>query len=281
MFLNEESRNQYDTDGVVCIRGAFNDEWLDIVSKSISRGRSNPTEMYLDYSAETNPGTYCTDMWIWRSNPEMKRFIFNSPAAAIVGQLMNVDSVMLVTDNWLVREAGAVNRAPWHHDDPYFDVGGKWCVLWMGLEPVGRGEGVVFLKGSHKWKRKFMPLSFAGTGPKAALQPPYEPTPDFSAELDKYEVLEYALNPGDCLVFDSHTVHGAPNPVPPKHSVRRLTMRFADGEAKFEKRGPWTDDQTDYLERHGHRIGGKLQGEMLPILWRKATGALGLSAKSG
>ena len=37
---------------------------------------------------------------------------------------------MLVTDNWLIREAGAVNRAPWwHHDAPYFDLDGEWCVL--------------------------------------------------------------------------------------------------------------------------------------------------------
>jgi len=44
----------------------------------------------------------------------------------------------------------------------------------MGLEPVRRGEGVVFLKGLHKWGRRFMPLSFAGTGLKAALQDPYD-----------------------------------------------------------------------------------------------------------
>ena len=40
----------------------------------------------------------------------------------------------------------------------------------MGLEPVRKGEGVVFLKGSHKWGRKFMPFGFAATGQKAALQ---------------------------------------------------------------------------------------------------------------
>ena len=269
MRLSDEKIGRYKEDGVVCLRGAFNPKWLHTVGESITRGRANPSEMYLDYSADTKPGTYCTDMWIWRENPEMKQFISESPAASLAGQLMKAESVMLVTDNWLVREAGAVNRAPWHHDNPYFDVSGQWCVLWMGLEPVGPGEGVVFLKGSHRWGRKFMPQNFAGTGPKAPLQPPYEPTPDFSAELENYEVLEYALEPGDCLVFDSMTVHGAPNPVPPNTNVRRLTMRFACGDAQFEKRGSWTDAQSDYLQRFGHRIGEPLAGELLPELWRR------------
>ena len=268
MRVSAALKQQYEADGVVCVRRVFDDDWLERVARSIARGRAEPTEMYIDYSADTRPGTYCADMWIWRGNPEMRRFIFESPAAELAGRLMGAASVMLVTDNWLVREAGAVNRAPWHHDDPYFDVGGRWCVLWMGLEPVGIGEGVAFLKGSHKWGRRFMPHSFAGTGPKAEPRPPYEPLPDFDADLDRYDVLEFDLRPGDCLVFDSLTVHGALHARPPLRTVRRLTMRFAPGDATFEKRGPWTDAQCDYLRRFGHRPGRRLTGNMLPLLWR-------------
>ena len=152
-MLTQEHRAAYQNDGVVRIKNAFSQEWLDEVRSSIEFGRANPGPMYLDYSKDTNPGTYCTDMWIWRENIHMKNFIFNSPAAELAGEAMEASSVALVTDNWLVREAGAVNRAPWHHDNPYFDVSGEWCVLWMGLEPVRQGEGVVFLKGSHKWGR--------------------------------------------------------------------------------------------------------------------------------
>lgn len=260
-------KHSYDNDGVACLRGAFSEAWLAVMARVIESGRANPGPMYLDYSADTKPGTYVTDFWVWRENPDMRAFIFESPAAELCGRLMGVDSVMLVTDNWLVRERGAVNRAPWHHDDPYFDVGGKWCVLWAALEPVGPGEGVVFLKGSHKWGRRFMPLSFAGTGLKAPVEPPYEVPPDFSRELDRYEVLEFALEPGDCLFFDSLTVHGAPNPRPSRHRSRRFTMRFAEGEAIYQKRGHWTDEQCEYLERFGHKRGQRLAGPLLPILW--------------
>jgi hypothetical protein len=127
-MLTQEHRAAYQNDGVVRIKNAFSQEWLDEVRSSIEFGRANPGPMYLDYSKDTNPGTYCTDMWIWRENIHMKNFIFNSPAAELAGEAMEASSVALVTDNWLVREAGAVNRAPWHHDNPYFDVSGEWCV---------------------------------------------------------------------------------------------------------------------------------------------------------
>ena len=184
-------RHAYATDGVVCLRAAFDAEWLAVAADAIEQGRANPGPMHVDYSAETKPGTYCGDFWIWRQVPAMRTFIFESPAARIAGELMDVPSVMLVTDNWLIREAGAVNKAPWHHDAPYFDLDGKWCVLWMALEPVGPGEGIVVLKGSHRWGRTFMPESFAGTGPKAEVQGPYERTPDFARELQRHAPVEY------------------------------------------------------------------------------------------
>ena len=139
----------------------------------------------------------------------------------------------------------------------------------MGLEPVRQGEGVVFLKGSHKWGRKFMPLSFAGTGQKAALQEPYEPTPGFTENLIDYDVQEFDLDPGDCLIFDSHTLHGAPNPVPPERTVNRLTMRFAHGNAAFEKRGSWTDAQTEYWQAQGLKEGEPIVGDLLPLVWSR------------
>lgn len=273
-MITPEQKRAYDRDGVVCLRGAFDPHWLEVGARAIEFGRANPGPMYLDYSKETKPNTYEIDFWVWQQNEAMRELIFHSPAARIAGELMGVASVMLVTDNWLVREAGALNRAPWHHDGPYFDLDGKWCVLWMGLEPVGPGEGVVFLAGSHKWNRHFMPESFTGSGPKGDLIAPYEPTPDFTAELDRHEVLEFPLEPGDCLFFDSLTVHGAPNPSPPPRSVRRFTMRFADGAARYRRRGPWTRDMTDYLEEHfGLQEGGPYCCELLPVLWRSGGSA--------
>ena len=59
--------------------------------------------MYLDYSTDTNPGTDCADMWIWRENAHMNNLIFNSLAAELAGKAIDGNSVALVAENWLVR----------------------------------------------------------------------------------------------------------------------------------------------------------------------------------
>ncbi len=275
-MIGADVRRAYETDGVVCLRNAFDARWLAVAADAIEQGQANPGPMHIDYSAQTKPGTYCGDFWIWRQAPAMRAFIFESPAARIVGELMGVPCVMLVTDNWLVRDAGAVNKAPWHHDAPYFDLDGKWCVLWMALEPVGPGEGIVVLKGSHRWGRTFMPESFAGTGPKAEPQGPYERTPDFARELERHDPVEYTLEPGDCLVFDALTVHGVPKASLQTHASRRLTMRFAEGDAVYRRRGPWTLEMTEFLEReHGLAEGGPYRCDLLPVLWSRDGGAVG------
>lgn len=63
-MLSQEHMAAYQNNGVVRIKNAFSQEWLDEARRSIEFGRSNPGPMYLDYSKDTNPGTYCTDMWI-------------------------------------------------------------------------------------------------------------------------------------------------------------------------------------------------------------------------
>ena len=105
-MITEAIRQTYDADGVVCLRGAFDSRWLGVAARAIERSRASPGPMYVDYSADTKPGTYCGDFWVWPQVQEMRDFIFVSPAARLVGEVMDVTSVMLVTDNWVVREAG-------------------------------------------------------------------------------------------------------------------------------------------------------------------------------
>ena len=113
-----------------------------------------------------------------------------------------------------------------------------------------------------------MPESFAGTGPKAEPQGPYERTPDFARELARHDPVEYSLEPGDCLVFDAFTVHGAASDRPATHGSRRLTMRFAEGDAVYRRRGPWTLEMSEFLEReHGLVDGGPYCCGLLPVLW--------------
>lgn len=115
-----------------------------------------------------------------------------------------------------------------------------------------------------------MPESFAGTGPKAEVREPYEQMPDFKQLRSHCDLVEYVLEPGDCLVFDALTVHGAPDAKPQEHNSRRLTLRFAANNAIYRRRGSWTREMTDLLEReYGLTEGGPYRCDLLPILWSR------------
>ena len=53
-------------------------------------------------------------------------------------------------------------------------------------------------------------------------------------------------------------------------------MRFAEGDADYRRRGPWTLEMTEFLEReHGLVEGGPYRCELLPVLWSRDDDAVG------
>lgn len=77
--VTDDLKTIYADDGVVCVRGAFNPDWLQLAERAIEDARAKPGPMFVDYSAETRPGNYCTDFWVWREVAAMRDFIFDSP----------------------------------------------------------------------------------------------------------------------------------------------------------------------------------------------------------
>jgi ectoine hydroxylase-related dioxygenase (phytanoyl-CoA dioxygenase family) len=184
---------------------------------------------------------------------------------------MDARSVHMVMDNWFLREAGATNAAPWHHDEPYFDFEGKLCVLWMPLEAVEHEESLAFARGSHRWDRLFAAQQFSENVP-FDTGTRYEPVPDLDATLHPHDRLQCALEPGDCLVFDFRTLHGAAaGKRPLERTSHRFTLRFAAQGARFFPRGDWTREISDFLIARGQRPGEVLDCELLPVVWTEAT----------
>lgn len=270
--LSPEAVAAYRRDGVVCLRGALDAHWLDRAAKGIARSLASPGPMFIDYTSAGAVGAYANDFWVWQRIPEFRELIFDSPMAAIAGQLMGAAETVLFTDNWMIRRAGAADRAPWHHDLPYFDADGEMCVLWVPLEPVEPGGGVDVVRGSHRWDKIFMPVHFGSHEPKAPPGGAYAVMPDLEAERDRHEFLSWTLAPGDCLAFTGLTVHGAAggaSAAAAARTIRRLTMRFVAGDATYRRRGAWTKATADVLEAQGLRDGDPLACELLPVLWRR------------
>ena len=269
------TRAAYDSDGVVCLRGAFSAEHVAAMAAGIEHDLQTPGRFFRDQTPDNSPAKYLFSFWNWQNNPPFQQVIFRSPAGEIAGSLMGAERATMIMDNWFLREAGATNGAPWHHDEPYFDFdGGRMCVIWMPLEKADREEGLTFTAGSHRWGKLFMPLYFRHRKPYDGVEADggYAVAPEIEAAPEKYRLLAWDLEPGDCLVFDLRTLHCATAGTKPRaRQIRRLSLRFGNEDVRFKPRGVWTEEITQFLIDQGQKTGEKLDCPVLPTAWQKPT----------
>ena len=122
---------------------------------------------------------------------------------------MGSRSVRLFHEHVLVKEPDSDVPTPWHHDQPYYSVDGtQTCSLWIPLDSVPRDTVPEFVAGSHQWGHWFRPDRFNKTALNA--DDGLEPVPDIDGERGRYNILGWAMEPGDAVAFNYLTLHGAP-----------------------------------------------------------------------
>ena len=205
--------------------------------------------------------------------PEFRDFVFNSPYAKIASELMSAKKINLVMDNWFLRESGSESKTPFHHDVSYFDMDGTMCVLWLPLQPTGKNEGVVWVKGSHLWNKLFLRVLFKDghkvEGKECVIDgKKYELPPDILGNKDNYEFLQWDCELGDCVIFDMRTLHGTLSTTIPQKTLSRYTLRVAKEDAKISYVGDWTSyNYRKAMQEAGYKNGDPLGGQMFPTLF--------------
>ena len=256
----------YERNGVVCLRGAFSDWWIDLLREAVEEALAHPGPHAEIYTRDGNPGGFFGDLDLWQRLPRFRRFVFESPAAQIAGVVMNSAKVNFFYDHLLVKEPGTREPTPWHQDQPYWAVEGvRVCTVWLPLDVVPRHACVEFVAGSHRWGRTFNPYHFKDGRPYDGRG--LETMPDIDAQRADHRVLAWSLEPGDCLVFQAMIVHGAPGTTGSTHRRRALATR-------------WTGDGARYVVREGETAiptcdpglahGDPLDSALFPVVWRRS-----------
>lgn len=268
-FIDAAAVAAYRRDGVVCLRGAIGPSWLERIAEGIEADRAAPGPFFRDQTPEGSPARYLFSYWMWPDNPAIAAVARTGPAPAIAARLLGAARAHLLMDNWFLREAGAANGAPWHHDEPYFDfTGGGMCAVWIPLEAATEEEGLTFIAGSHRDYPLFQPKNFKLDQAFDGVGSDYAVMPDFDAPSFDDRRLSWGMAPGDCLVFDLRTVHGASaGRRPLDKTIRRLSLRYGDQDVRFRPRGSWTAETARFLEEQGQAVDAPLDCPMLPRVW--------------
>lgn len=169
---------------------------------------------------------------IYKDNPVFREVLLESKVPEIARELMQSQKVIVFGDSLLIKEPGSRTRTPWHHDLPYWPVRGEQiCSVWIALDRVTRANGgMEYVAGSHRWGKMFSPRYFDGTAPDTK----FEPAPDIDANRGSYRILHWELDPGDVLVHQGLTLHGAGENTQADLSRRAYTPRYVGEKAWWD-----------------------------------------------
>lgn len=231
--ISQAEIQSYQEDGIVCLRGFFDADWVARMREAAELSLDNPTEMAIEMATtQGKSGRFFFDTFVWRHNPICRDFIYNSPAAELAAQIMQTDKLNIFFDQWLIKEPGTDVPTPWHHDLPYWPVdGSQIATIWLALDPVDLASGAVeYVKGSHLWGQRYRAKSFGGTVDYSEDLPEI---PDIDLARDQYDIVHFDLEPGDCTVHHALSVHGASGNSRTDHRRRAYVTRWAGADATF------------------------------------------------
>ncbi len=233
--------DDFGRDGAAVLRGVLDERWIEQLRAGVEYNRTHPSEWSHWYTDPNDAVGFWSDYVTWRSVPEYQRVVFDSGLATIAAELMASTSARFFHEHVLVKEPGATERTPWHHDQPYYCIDGDQNVsMWIALDPVGEDTAMRFVAGSHRWNRWFIPRKFVDHTPYAPESDRYELLPDIDALLaddPEQRVLSFATEPGDIIVFHYRTIHDAPGN-PHGHRRRVVSLRWVGDDAVWAER-PW------------------------------------------
>lgn len=190
---------------------------------------------------------------------------FDSGLPGIASALLNARYLNFWEDTTFVRAPHTRQKTAFHQDLAYFQIAGDQCVIvWIALDRASLENGITqYVRGSHKWSQVFAPNVFVSQIPFRTS--PEKRCPDIEAAPEDYDVISFAVEPGDVIIHHVMTVHGAGGN---RSDTWRRAMSFR-----------YCGDRVRYLDRAGAipqvgvardlRDGDRLFSEDYPIVWPK------------
>ncbi len=261
-LIGEEQIAAYARDGAVHIPGLFSD-WVGVIEEAIDENMRSPGVYAAENVTDKDSGRFFDDYCNWQRIPALRDIVENSPCAEAAARIMGSRSAQFFHDHILVKEPGTSKTTPWHQDAPYYFVDGTQSVsFWIPIDPVEEAS-LRLIKGSHLWEKMVLPVKWLDNDEFYSESADYLPVPDPDREPDKFETLEWRMAPGDAVLFDFRTVHGARANMTNRRR-RALSLRWVGEDARYVERPGRTSPP---FPDHGMTAGQRLREDWFPILW--------------
>jgi ectoine hydroxylase-related dioxygenase (phytanoyl-CoA dioxygenase family) len=250
--ITELEIRSFEEDGFVRLRGMFDSDWVERMRGAIERVYGQG-QQFMKMNPDGTPGRFYFNLYMWMFNQDFRALAFESPAAELAATLLRSRKINLISDVIFHKDPHSPHATPWHQDQPYWFVDGwQVCGMWIALDYVTSESGAVeYIKGSHKWRKWYDPSNFDVTGKikrfggeesetlRRAIEDKesdgFELMPDIEGNRDKYQIISFETEPGDCIVNHLLTVHSARGNNTDRNR-RAVAFRFAGDDATFAVR---------------------------------------------
>ena len=258
-MIDKAQITAFQRDGVIMLPGVMR-EWVEVMRAGVAANLAAPSEFANENGVRE--GRFFDDYVNWQRIPEIGRVVRESPTARLAAEVMCSKTAQFFHDHVLVKAPGTPTPTPWHQDAPYYFVEGTQTVsFWMPLDPV-REASLRFIAGSHLWDKPVRPVTWSDDSDFYQGDHDWIEVPDPDSNPDGFDVLEWPMQPGDAVLFDFRTVHGARGNFA-DHERRALSLRWVGDDARFIERPGRTSPP---FPGHGMTNGQPLRQDWFPII---------------
>ena len=234
--ISEEQVARFREDGAAVFRGVLDQPMIAEAQRVFQWSLDNPSPAAQRYYEST--GTiFHQDLFNTLSWGQYRHLFADSTMPDLVARLWGCRDIWFFFEQIFFKSGGETRRTPWHQDTPYFPVDGDHlAVLWMCLDPVSREDSLEFVRGSHL-KTLYNGSAFLEGDDTAGLYPEgsMPRLPDIEKERHRWDIVSWAVEPGDIVVFHPSVLHGGA-PTHPGGRRRTISLRYFGEDVKFVDR---------------------------------------------
>lgn len=255
--IDEDAIKAFERNGAAVVRGVITPEWIAAMRVAIEDAMNDTG------AAFTTRGGFYNGFLHWQRNPVFRDFLLTSALPDLAQRFLRAKQVNFFYDQLMVKQPGLPSATPWHVDSTYFPTReGKVASIWIPFDHASPTSGAVtYFKGSHRWVRE---------QGRASVEAFLRDLPVPGAEIKGHEFLAWTLEPGDVLIHDVDTLHGAPATGPDARR-RALATRWTDQDVRYDPR----EDDFFHTARSGGlplpevnlEPGAPLTSDLFPVAW--------------
>ena len=250
--ITEEQIQTLERDGVVHIKGVFDEEWVNYLRDATKFQTEEPH--FWAFAGTASKLYDYIQRNIWQTNKAFANFYYHSAMGHVLAQCGRTDEVRISTDLLMVNPNKGFK---WHQDNQNGPI--TWdegIRFWITMDETPAEYGApVYLKGSHN--NNVVDEQAVFVDPEMEGLEPYKGT-EFG----------YRTMPGDMLIWHPRTIHKVDGPSDGIWTTYRRVLGGAVAKA-----GTTYHDKTGSggvlsdLGRHGLVDGEKLDSSFFPIIY--------------